>query len=357
MFVCAHPVAFCLLSFEALEQPRPMLVHLASTLLYGAPGCTVCEGGLRQYNSVDALEYLRAARRLLNPDGAGRRNLVALAEGAVVAAQLEQQLGIRLQSCPPLALYLDGTSYATSVSEDVLVRDKRRTILVTRARIFSHPAGILLRSLLSEMAIANNPIADAARGHFWFASALGADGSGGDGAITDAWKGWEEMAECMAAFFVPSDIHQRTFIELYRMNVPTFMPAPEWLLRFPILVPYGTFSHEGALPSAESRGRGDFSTSAKGEDHVESSFVPSVSFDARDVSPRVLFYWYQYSDYAHFPHVEHCASIPELLRRLVIADLANMARGMRRHYELLSRGAIATFANAVADVLHDETVL
>ncbi|CAK9107103.1 unnamed protein product [Durusdinium trenchii] len=56
------------------------------------------------------------------------------------------------------------------------------------------------------------------------------------------------MSRCSAAFFVPSDIHQRSFIELYRMQVPTFMPAVEWLLRWPLSAPFGAFSYPGELP-------------------------------------------------------------------------------------------------------------
>ena len=82
------------------------------------------------------------------------------------------------------------------------------------------------------MAISNGPMADAHRGHFWFAEAVG-EGK------ADAWKGWDEMASCQAAFFIPSDVHQRTFIELYRMQVPTFMPDDVWLTKLPLIAPFG----------------------------------------------------------------------------------------------------------------------
>ncbi|CAE7188679.1 GIP, partial [Symbiodinium microadriaticum] len=164
--------------------------------------------------------------------------LMALAEGPFLSAQLFDQVGVRLASGPALALYLEDTGYLKNKATERLP-----TILVTRARLFNHPAGFFFRGLLMEFAITNQPMADAKRGHFWFSEVPSLDekadevrdiGFGGGG---DPWKSWEEMARCAAAFFVPSDIHQRTFIELYRMNVPTFMPAVEWLLRLPLAVP------------------------------------------------------------------------------------------------------------------------
>ncbi|CAE7623949.1 GIP, partial [Symbiodinium necroappetens] len=193
-------------------------------LLYGAPG-----------GAQGALGFLRLARDLLT----GPFPLMALAEGPFLSAQLFDQVGVRLASGPALALYLEDTGYLKNKATERLP-----TILVTRARLFNHPAGFFFRGLLMEFAITNQPMADAKRGHFWFSEVPSLDekadevrdiGFGGGG---DPWKSWEEMARCAAAFFVPSDIHQRTFIELYRMNVPTFMPAVEWLLRLPLAAPF-----------------------------------------------------------------------------------------------------------------------
>lgn len=352
LLVCAHPVSLCLMAFESLLRwaaaagaaapaaaaaaaaaPKPMLLHAASTLLYGAPGCEVCTGVLRRYRSAAAQRYLEVARELL----AGPLPLVALAEGAVLSAQLRHQLGLVVPSCPALALYLDGTSYLRGGPGLGQGAAKRSTILVTRARFFNHPAGLFLRCLLTELAIANNPIADRARGHFWFAEAVsaGADAASEDvaGTASDTWKSWEEMSSCRAAFFIPSDIHQRTFIELYRMSVPTFMPDAKWFLRLPLIAPFGTFAYEGRLlPNAAG-------------DNVPESF------DAQTTTPRTLFHWYHYSDYAHFPFVGRCSSIPDLLHLLTHTDFEDVAQKMRGHYELLVRGATVAFAKATTALI------
>ena len=60
LFICSHPTAFCLLSFWLLRQP--MLLHMSSTLLYGAP--------------QDIQDFLGLARELIT----GPLPLVTLAE-------------------------------------------------------------------------------------------------------------------------------------------------------------------------------------------------------------------------------------------------------------------------------------
>merc|ERR1712224_450780 len=106
-----------------------MLAHLSSTLLYGAPACDVCTGRLRRFGSPAALRYMRLARELLK----GPLPLMALAEGAVISAQLQRQLGVVVTSCPALALYLDGTTYLDEQRDSESPGPKRWTVLVTRA--------------------------------------------------------------------------------------------------------------------------------------------------------------------------------------------------------------------------------
>eukprot|EP00933_Yihiella_yeosuensis_P040069 TRINITY_DN34293_c0_g1_i1.p1 TRINITY_DN34293_c0_g1~~TRINITY_DN34293_c0_g1_i1.p1 ORF type:complete len:540 (-),score=40.66 TRINITY_DN34293_c0_g1_i1:174-1736(-) len=349
LIVCSHPVAFCLLSFWALWHPEvvksnrgsptpesslrgvPMLLHLASTLLYGAPGCSTCVGKLRRYETSGGRTFLRLARDLL----AGPLPLVALTEGAMISAQIQDQIGALIPSVPALALYLDDTNYLRDLRRGVF-EEKRPTILVTRARFFSHPVGLMLKSLMSEFAVSNHPEADGERGHFWFSEV---PTSTSDQKSGDTWKSWDEMSKCTAAFFIPSDLHQRTFIELYRMSVPTFMPDANWLIRIPLTAPFGVFSYEGSLPKDERLNEGD-----RDEDGRS---VPS-SFDVEHVSATVMFHWYHYSDYAHFPHIGHCHSIPDLLHKLASTDLQERALQMQQHYELLARGATAAFAKATA---------
>ncbi|CAE7225157.1 GIP [Symbiodinium sp. CCMP2456] len=320
LVVCAHPTSLCLMSFwatwrfadELAVRRLPMLLHISSTLLYGAPG-----------GAQGALGFLRLARDLLT----GPFPLMALAEGPFLSAQLFDQVGVRLASCPALALYLEDTDTGYLKHK---ASERLPTVLVTRARLFNHPAGFFFRGLLMEFAIINQPMADAKRGHFWFSEVPSLDekadevrdiGFGGGG---DPWKSWEEMARCAAAFFVPSDIHQRTFIELYRMNVPTFMPAVEWLLRLPLAAPFGAFSYAGAL-SQEEKGS-------------ENHRIYPTSFNAESESPRTLHHWYFYSDYAHFPHIGRCNSIPDLLHQISVADLDDVALKMKNHSDLLAKG-------------------
>jgi len=346
LIVCSHPAALCILAFDTLwRNPssaglarKPMLVHLASTLLFGAPGCDACAGPVQEYRSPAALEYMRSARELF----VGPLPFKAIAEGTVLSAQLQLQLGVSVPSCPALALYLNGATYLES---DAAVWAKRETVLVTRARLFAHPAGIFLQSLLVEFAISNFPVADEERGHFWFAEALGG-AEAADHDAADTWKSWEEMSQCKAALFIPSDIHQRTFIELYRMHVPTFMPNAEWLLRLPLIAPFGSFAHKGALPPEERL------TDPPHDDYAYPSgnAVPAF-FDPAATSARALFHWYHYSDYAQYPHIVRCGSIPELLRQVRLADFAQISRQMRDHHGLLARGAIAAFARASAELL------
>ncbi|CAE7035610.1 GIP, partial [Symbiodinium natans] len=324
LLVCAHPTSLCLMSFWAMwrfadgaMRRLPMLLHISSTLLYGAPGGTAQK------------DFLHLARDLLT----GPLPLMALAEGAFLSAQLFDQLGVRVPSGPALALYLGDTGYLQQKAAE-----KLPTILVTRARLFNQPTGLFFRCLLMEFAIINQPLADSERGHFWFSEVPSLDEKAdeireiGSAGGSDSWKSWEEMARCAAAFFIPSDIHQRTFIELYRMNVPTFMPAVEWLIRLPLAAPFGSFSYTGALPE------------------VPASIHPT-SFSPELASPRALHHWYFFSDYAHFPYIGRCESIPDMLYQTSVADLDNVAVQMRHHYELLARGVTAAIARSTAVLL------
>eukprot|EP00913_Durusdinium_trenchii_P003475 g3217.t1 len=68
------------------------------------------------------------------------------------------------------------------------------------------------------------------------------------------------------------------------------------------------------------------------------------SFDVQTESPRTLFYWYQLSDYANFPHVGQCRSIPDVLYQISSTDLPEVAQQMRSHYALLSRSVTHAFS-------------
>merc|ERR1719229_304810 len=110
------------------------------------------------------------------------------------------------------------------------------------------------------------------------------------------------------------------------MSVPTFLPDAAWMLRLPLLAPFGVFAYEGSLPPAELGSSGEFPG-------------PPLSFDPEEVGAvRAFLHWYHYSDYAQFPWVEHCSSVPDFLRRLVHADLTGTAQQMHGHYKLLERG-------------------
>eukprot|EP00929_Paragymnodinium_shiwhaense_P027959 TRINITY_DN16297_c0_g1_i1.p1 TRINITY_DN16297_c0_g1~~TRINITY_DN16297_c0_g1_i1.p1 ORF type:complete len:746 (-),score=104.65 TRINITY_DN16297_c0_g1_i1:37-2274(-) len=338
LFVCAHPAAMCFIAFEqlfAMGIHVPMFVHISSTLLYGAPGCSVCSGQLRQYDTDEARGYLDFVRDLLMAP----LPIVALTEGAVLSAQVQLQLGVALPAIPPLALYLDHrVSYLTDPDNDGTV-DKVATVLVTRARFFTHPIGLFLKTLLTEIAIANEPVAPERYGHFWFAEALGESDSRDQGSDKpDAWKGWDEMARCQAAFFIPSDLHQRTFIELYRMSIPIFMPDAEWLIRLPLVAPFGTFAYHGVA-------------SGRDADALPGAADVPTFFSAEDATVRAVYHWYSYSDYAHFPHIEKCKSIPDLLLRLASADYAAIATSMKTHYDLVSRGAMVAFSQTLSALL------
>jgi len=116
------------------------------------------------------------------------------------------------------------------------------------------------------------------------------------------------------------------------------MPDAEWLVRLPLLTPFGTFAHDGKLP-----GHTWGSTSP----HEE---VPS-SFDAESATAKAIYHWFYYSDYALFPHVQHCSSIPDLLHRLARADFASISGKMRDRYELMVHAGTVAFAQAAVTLL------
>merc|ERR1712216_745445 len=101
-FVCGHPAVLCVV-LAAMTTPRPMLIYLQSTLLYGAPGCGSCdqEGHtLRYFESFEAHAYLSKFQMVANTSA-----MAILANCPFASAQVWYQVGVVVPSVPNQALY------------------------------------------------------------------------------------------------------------------------------------------------------------------------------------------------------------------------------------------------------------
>eukprot|EP00929_Paragymnodinium_shiwhaense_P102852 TRINITY_DN66074_c0_g2_i1.p1 TRINITY_DN66074_c0_g2~~TRINITY_DN66074_c0_g2_i1.p1 ORF type:complete len:586 (+),score=81.04 TRINITY_DN66074_c0_g2_i1:89-1759(+) len=318
LILCSHPVMLCILL--AAVASRPIFTHASSTLLYGMPchGCENKGSSLRSYSGEDIQAYLSLVRNLLlgqaqakRDDHAGSR-FALLAEGRFLSEQIDQQVAVRVQWVPPLALYI--TSHWSAGT--------RRNALVLRSRFFVTLMGELLRSLMREVASINNLFSEI--------TFLGKDNQ-----FDEQWLSLEQMAGYGAAVLYPNDIHQRTFHEVYKMGVPLLMPDVLGMYRLQRLANWGYTSYGGRLQDVEAASM--------------SSMKPWWdSFKATPDGPPAVFQ--RMADWEQMPHVQRFQSVPALLDKLQTIDLSSISRSMISFHKRLTQKSLGIIATSLSSL-------
>lgn len=289
LWLCAHPVALCIILGSILGGKAPLLIYGLSTILYGAPGmaASLVEGtNLRLAHSPSAHAYIELARAVLT----AHANVLFLAEGLFCAAQTKAILELEKPPAilPPLALYIDdfytfgggieklkraGPIWRGRISDTMKLRSLRRQEMqnqnMSRRREDS-PRVVFLRSrflLDSAQGQAYRRVVESSFLHSGMAAPL----------IVGHNARFIENRDLASKFHVavlfPNDMEQRTFSELYRMGYPTYIPENEFLYRMQSYSPFG-FASYGLLGVSEpERAR------------VDAYLSGNISRDAEDESP------------------------------------------------------------------------
>lgn len=138
-------------------------------------------------------------------------------------------------------------------------------------------------------------------------------------ANTDSRLSYQDMASHRATVLVPWEHALMSFFEFYSMAMPLFMPNRAWAYRL-------VFDAEGNLGSTTSQ-YVDVSPACDASQGCAAKPHPHPPFEFTTLASRS--YWYDYSSFAQFPHINSFSSIPELLHMLVAVDLTKASAAMK----------------------------
>ncbi|CAE8667940.1 unnamed protein product, partial [Polarella glacialis] len=116
---------------------------------------------------------------------------------------------------------LPGLSFWSGAKHNPPHSNTRPSLIVLRSAFWRLPAGNVLRSLVRHLFV-NEDV-------HWMESFLG--GSLHQSHIAASWTSWEEMAAFTAALYMPHELYQLKFRDMYAMGVPLLAPGSAWLLR------------------------------------------------------------------------------------------------------------------------------
>jgi hypothetical protein len=123
-----------------------------------------------------------------------------------------------------------------------------------------------------------------------------------------------------------------TFIELYSIGVPLFVPTVELLVEWHMtqhLVTYITWSN--VTRAGDGR--------------------PSQPFATNRKDREALLHWFRFNQPYQMPHVQQFASVPDLFLRLRTADFGSISRAMRMHTTKRIRRAASQWLAIMLNVM------
>lgn len=337
VFVCGDSAIFCWLLRRRGAQ-RERLARIPALHMLGMQLLQYVPGPWREEMMLDFREWW--VGRLATED-----EMAVFME--TLCLQLQWQLGVVLPFVPSL-----GPAARLSIVHDPPRAGEVPEVLVLRSIFWTTPAGHVFDTLLRRMAAAN---AARQKVHFdWmgnFATQLSS------GSESGAWRSFEWMAGHTCALYIPTELSQIKFRDIYSMGLPALVPDDRWLLR---LLRH-MFEKWGQLQT-EYRG-GRFRSGACGAprsglavedvggcrgaegDHAEvwrsvaavetaSEAWPHAPFyEPQTDSFERLVYWHQLADVKRYPHVTRFGSLGELLERVVHVDWQVVGDAIRAHFE------------------------
>eukprot|EP00928_Gymnodinium_smaydae_P021729 TRINITY_DN18510_c0_g1_i2.p1 TRINITY_DN18510_c0_g1~~TRINITY_DN18510_c0_g1_i2.p1 ORF type:complete len:375 (+),score=83.24 TRINITY_DN18510_c0_g1_i2:3-1127(+) len=275
---------------------------------------------------------------------------IVLTYAAVYAELFKHASGVALPVVPPLCLYVGNTTYDAAGSA------LNPAILVARTQYTGSLQGICFGHALRYLARLQLPA--------WSVTVSRWDDHA-------SRLGYEQMAAFSAAVFVPAQLQQMMFSDLYALRVPLFVPdARLWVRLYTAEVDVqrhprwehhetdaaagndtdfrlGSAWSNAALPglapsAADARLLVDAAAGmAASRSHffadeamaqVDGQGNTWVSLDLSCNSPEMISAWFWISDYANYPGVRTFGSISALLRDVSSADLHSVSEEMARFH-------------------------
>jgi len=334
LVLCTFPTVLCVLLHELFPM-LPLLFVAIANPLFAAPGCTRREDTtVRECETDEAREYLRALRSMLSDPMKPVRGVAAY---SVTAALVGYQAGVALPLAGKAGRYLPASASW---------RLERPTeVLVARSRFLETAFGPHFRTLFAELSELY---------HLPIRCVLQQD--------EGAYLSYDELSAFRAVVILPQDLGLHKFTEHYAMAMPIWVPAKVWAYRLQMLIPWGMVSYSGTWhPTVDD---GDDHTPPPGdparlrapsEDWPQSG-SPQLAhppfYNAQTVPYPLtkVAYWYEFSEFIAYPGVQSFASMPALLSGLAGADLFQISGEMRRFRAELWRTTRAVYAAAASDL-------
>lgn len=296
LFICSHPAANCELF---MPFNKTMLVYATTRIEFGRndPNIPWRRPYITERSPQRWVEWIRNLKLIAS---SGDGNLIA-ANNRYDVAFIKYHTGIDALYLPSWCEPNDGKTY-TGNNQTVLLGPYRDNLdpLFRDAESWSHP---ILAGLTRAVKLSRSPIIFK-RIHELYPSSYT----------------WEQLLQHRAMVLIPYQVSTMFFFEIYRMNVPIFVPSLQllvsWVREYGILWErlYGT-------PERLPHSRMD-------EDPMPSPY-------ANDTES--LSFWLNHSDYYVFPHVQRFDSWEHLLNIIITTDLAVVSAQMRT-YNMIERG-------------------
>lgn len=163
-------------------------------------------------------------------------------------------------------------------------------------------------------------------------------------ANSDSKFSFSEMAAHRAVVLIPWEHALMAFFEFYSMSIPLLMPDASWSYRL-------IFDAEGNLGCTIPLYSDVSPACPSGCDPIH-PYQPFAfaSFESRR-------YWYQYSSFAQFPHIQRFTSISDLLQQLLQLNLAGVSASMKAFNDETLMRSMAFWRTAARQILPCPTVL
>lgn len=313
VMVCSGPLVLCYL-LDVLAPETPLVHPICSQLLWGAPSGPGIATMLLAHVRVMASQSTRL--------------LVACNDFA--AAQCSHQTGVDLVVVPRIALYLpEGSKWMANQPGG-----RWKEALILRSRYWHRLPGQYFMDILESFLRVNE--------HRYNLTLTMASSFRPDELPPP------EIAKYRAVVLIPNDVTVFSFVEMYMMGVPTFVPTAEWLFRLRRSVPFGFFQPAEALPALSGR----LAASMNGTRLPPSG--PPFMQESGHVHPGDALnfaHWQRASELHSYPNVPHFDSIPQLVHGIAMTDLAAVSASISLHADKLRHHAIHAWSEALAQLV------
>lgn len=228
-----------------------------------------------------------------------------------------------------------------------------RTVLVLRSTFFDRPAGRVFETVLRRLHL-----------HQGFTIEFGGWLSKGSSA---GWLSFSEMARFTCSLYIPTEMSQMRFRDVYHLGLPILVPSLQWLTRLMrhMFASWGQMHEEhsterlplpqGAELSKTSHLSSDelskrvaaLAATAKAAD----SWPFKPFYDAKKDPVAGLTYWLPLSDVCRYPHVVNFDSLPHFLKKVETEDWRVISDKMLKHSKVVTGNVLRFYRRSLSSLV------